>query len=567
MNDPSATPRPRRDGGRTLRVLVVDDVAEDRARVAEIVAQDGSPVEIDEVEDHVAFFRALRENRYDVVITEQDLHWSSGQEVLHAVKSLRPAVPVIMVARRADEGMAAASFREGLDAYIPKAGETGGRLRASLRAACRRLEFEERIDGLEDRIEHLLDRLNVAVFRTSAGGELVEGNPAFQRMFGAVLDPVGRPRMLASLFDDLAAYRELESRLAADGQVRSFEARVRRADGATGWVSLSVTLREGPGAMVIVDGLAEDVTAARAASEALQQARDDLRAVFEHSAAAVAVLDSDGTIVMVNSAFERFSGFQRGLLEGVENWNRFLPIADGDRMAERRRVQLGSPETSPRSGSFDFIGRDGRRRRVHASEAALPGGRRSVVSLVDISERERVSDQLLHNAFHDALTGLPNRLSLFDRLAALAERSAGAEADGAGLILIDLDSFKEINDRAGARIGDLLLRAVCRRMEGAVPAIDTLARCGSDSFAALLHPVTAEQSAAAASSIEAAFAAPFRFGDLAVECTASIGAAWACHREAVGALFRDAEWAMYEARRLGGARIVSFDPNDGAASR
>src|SRR4030042_5261320 len=133
MSDLPAIRRPRREGGPTLRVLLVDDLAEDRARVAEIVAQDVAPVEIDEVDGHVAFFRALRENLYDVVITEQDLHWSSGQEVLHAVKSLRPAVPVIMVARRADEGLAAAAFREGLDAYISKAAELGVRLRASLR--------------------------------------------------------------------------------------------------------------------------------------------------------------------------------------------------------------------------------------------------------------------------------------------------------------------------------------------------------------------------------------------------------------------------------------------------
>jgi len=566
MSDLPATPRSRREGAATLCILVVDDAAEDRARVAEIVAQDVAPVEIDEVEDHVAFFRALRENRYDVVITEQDLHWSSGKEVLHAVKSLRPAVPVIMIARRADESVAAASFREGLDAYIPKAGELGVRLRASLRSAYRRLEFEERIDGLEDRLAHLLDRLNVAVFRATAGGELIEGNPAFQRLFGAVLDPVGRPRRLASLFEDPAAHRELEARLAAEGQVRSFEARVRRGDGSSAWVSLSITLRTGPGALVVADGLAEDVTAARQAGEALQQARDDLRAVFEHSAAAVAVLEGDGTIAMVNSAFERFSGFPRHQLEGVESWSRFLPIADGDRMADRRRVMLGSPDTGPRSGSFDFIGRDGRRRRVHASEAVLPGGQRSVVSLVDISERERVSDQLLHNAFHDALTGLPNRLSLFDRLTAVAERSTGGEREGAALILIDLDSFKDINDRVGARIGDLLLRAACRRIEGAVPAIDTLARCGSDSFAALLHPATREEMAPASTAIAEAFAAPFRFGDLAIECSASIGMAWAGHREGVSTLFRDAEWAMYEARRLGGARIVQFSPDTGDAS-
>ena len=563
MSDLPAIRRPRREGGPTLRVLLVDDLAEDRARVAEIVAQDVAPAEVDEIDGHVAFFRALRENLYDVVITEQDLHWSSGQEVLHAVKSLRPAVPVIMVARRVDEGLAAAAFREGLDAYISKAAELGVRLRASLRSAFRRLEFEERIDGLEDRLEHLLDRLNVAVFRTTADGELLEGNPAFQRLFGAVLGPDGLPRTLGGLFEEPGSYRELEARLATEGQVRSFQARLRRASGSTAWVSLSITLSKGPGAKELADGLAEDVTAAREAEQALQQARDDLRAVFEHSGAAVAVLEADGTIAMVNTAFERFSGFPRHRLEGVEKWSRFLSIADGDRVADRRRVQLGAPDGGARSGSFDFIGRDGRRRRVHASEAVLPGGKRSVVSLVDVSERQRVEDQLLHNAFHDALTGLPNRLSLFERLAAVAERSVRGGADGTGLVLIDLDSFKAINDRVGARTGDLLLRSVSRRIEGAVPAIDTLARCGSDSFALLLHPATREALAEASKAITEALATPFQFGDLTIECTASVGTAWSGDRQGVGMLLRDAECAMYEARRQGGARCVQFGPDVG----
>jgi diguanylate cyclase (GGDEF)-like protein/PAS domain S-box-containing protein len=566
MSDLPAKPRSRREGARTLCILLVDDLAEDRARIAEIVAHDVVPAEVDEVGDHVSFFRALRENRYDIVITEQDLHWSSGQEVLHAVKSLRPAVPVIMIARRADEGVAATAFREGLDAYVPKAGELVVRLRASLRSAFRRLEFEERIDGLEDRIELLLDRLNVAVFRTTAGGELLEGNPAFQRLFGAIVGADGLPRALEGLFEDSAAYRELEKGLHAEGQVRSFQARLRRADGSGSWVSLSLTLRKGPGGVVVFDGLAEGVTAVREAGEALQQARDDLRAVFEHSGAAVAVLESDGTIAMVNSAFERFSGFPRRELEGVESWSRFLPIEDRDRVAERRRVQLGAGDGSARSGSFDFVGRDGRRRRVHAAETVLPGGTRSVVSLVDISERQRIGDQLLHNAFHDALTGLPNRLSLFERLAAVADRSASRDGDGTALILLDLDGFKGINDRVGWRVGDLLLRAVCRRIEGAVPGAMLMARCGSDSFTVLLHPATGEEMSAASAAIEEALAAPFHFADDRIQCTASIGMAWADGRSGVGTLLRDAEAALYEARRQGGARCVRFIPSAGDGS-
>jgi diguanylate cyclase (GGDEF)-like protein len=189
-----------------------------------------------------------------------------------------------------------------------------------------------------------------------------------------------------------------------------------------------------------------------------------------------------------------------------------------------------------------------------------------VVSLVDISERQRIGDQLLHNAFHDGLTGLPNRLSLFERLAAVADRSASRDGDGTALILLDLDGFKGINDRVGWRVGDLLLRAVCRRVEGAVPGAMLMARCGSDSFAVLLHPATSEEMSAASAAIEDALAAPFHFADQRIQCTASMGMAWADGRSGVGTLLRDAEDALCEARRQGGARCVPHGADAGGAT-
>ena len=255
-----------------------------------------------------------------------------------------------------------------------------------------------------------------------------------------------------------------------------------------------------------MDGLVEDVTEEHEAREGLRRATQDLRAIFEHSAAAVAVLRADGTVEMVNTAFEKFSGFARSEVEGVAAWNRFMSIADGEHDAERRRVLLAAPESGPRGGRFDFVIRDGRRCRVHATEAALPGGERSVISLVNISERQRIEDRLMHNVFHDGLTGLPNRLSLMDRLGALAGGEESVADPEIALLAVDIDDFKAVNDRFGHRIGDLLLRSVTRRIEGAAPDADMVARTGSDSFAVVLHPSMGRASVTAiADAVEGAF--------------------------------------------------------------
>ncbi len=548
-------------GQSTITVLLIDDHAVDRARIARVVTQDVAPVEVHEVSDHVGFYQALKENRFDIVITEQELHWSTGLEVLTAVKSLRPGVPVIMVTRTDDEVAAAAAMREGVESFLTKTGDLEPRLRTSLRSALRRLEFEERIGSLEGRLQDLLERLRVGVFRASMNGTLLDTNTSFDSLVGPLDVDNPSPRTLQDFFAEPAVYEELTDRLVQDGQVRSFQARWVRADGSSIWVALSETVERRSEGGRVVEGLVEDVTTIREAQDAVRKAGDDLRAVFEHSGAIIAVLESDGTIAMVNSVFEDFAGFARAELEGVANWSRFMSIADGEKVAERRRVLTAAPESGPRTGRFEFISRDGRSCLVHATEAVLPGSDRTVVSLVNITERQRVEDRLLYNVFHDGLTGMPNRLSLMDNLESLFRDQAKTRDVRTALLLLDIDRFKEVNDRFGQRVGDLLLRSVTRRMEGAVPDGATVTRSGSDTFAVVVGPVEDDEEATEiAEAVASALADPFRFGDHTVRCTVSMGVA--VSRPAAGAaeLFRDAETAMYAARDQGGNQLVVFGP-------
>lgn len=545
----------------TINVLLIDDNAEDRARIARVVTRDVVPVELREVSDHVGFYQALQENRFHIVITEQELHWSSGIEVLTAVKSLRPGVPVIMVTRTDDDVAAAAAMREGVESFLTKTGDLEPRLRTSLRSALRRLEFEERIGSLEGRLQDLLERLNVGVFRFAMNGTMLDTNASFDRLVGTSDSEDETPRKLVDFFAEPGVYRDLIDRLTEEGQVRSFQVRWVRADGSPIWVALSQTVERRSEGGRVVEGLVEDVTAIREAQDAVRKAGDDLRAVFEHSGATIAVLEGDGTVAMANSAFEKFAGLGRAELEGVANWSRFMSIADGEKVAERRRVLLAAPESGPRTGRFDFISRDGRSCLVHATEAALPGSDRTVVSLVNISERQRVEDRLLYNAFHDGLTGMPNRLSLMDRLDGLLNDDSDTKDDMTALLLLDIDRFKEVNDRFGQRVGDLLLRSVTRRMEGAVPEGATVARSGSDAFAVVTSPIDGEDEAKEiAEAVAAALTDCFRFGDHTVRCTASMGIAVSGNGAGAAELFRDAEAAMYAARRQGGNRLVVFGP-------
>jgi diguanylate cyclase len=171
----------------------------------------------------------------------------------------------------------------------------------------------------------------------------------------------------------------------------------------------------------------------------------------------------------------------------------------------------------------------------------------------------RSEDLLQHQAFHDALTGLPNRLLLLDRLGqALLRNDEGTVA----VLFLDLDRFKVINDSLGHEAGDELLLEVSRRLEHALKAVDTVARFGGDEFVIVCERVAgAAEARSVAERVAAAFIEPFTVAEGGrVSVTASIGIAVAVGPgDAPTDLLRDADAAMYRAKEQGRARIEVFD--------
>jgi diguanylate cyclase len=165
-----------------------------------------------------------------------------------------------------------------------------------------------------------------------------------------------------------------------------------------------------------------------------------------------------------------------------------------------------------------------------------------------------------HQALHDGLTGLPNRTLLHDRIAQ-AIRQADRELVPAGLLLLDLDRFKEVNDTLGHHYGDQLLVQVGQRLQAALREVDSVARLGGDEFAVLLSRIeTADGAVAVARKLQAALQAPFMLEDLALEVEASIGLAlYPEHGSDPDELLQHADIAMYVAKQTH-TSFVLFDP-------
>ena len=182
-------------------------------------------------------------------------------------------------------------------------------------------------------------------------------------------------------------------------------------------------------------------------------------------------------------------------------------------------------------------------------------------SLSDVTRRREASARLLHEALHDDLTGLPNRTLLLDRLAQAMRRSQRQDGAAFAVLFLDLDRFKVINDSLGHLVGDQLLIAVSRRLRQCVRPSDTVARLGGDEFALLLEDIDPDHGAeAAARRIHDALGVPVVVGGQEVFTSVSIGI---CHGDGdylkPEDLLRDADTAMYRAKRLGKARFEVFD--------
>jgi diguanylate cyclase (GGDEF)-like protein/PAS domain S-box-containing protein len=207
--------------------------------------------------------------------------------------------------------------------------------------------------------------------------------------------------------------------------------------------------------------------------------------------------------------------------------------------------------------------RDGSWRWAHVRAVAVMGqdgvAVRVAGSLSDVTDRKVAEELLLHNALHDALTGLPNRTLLLDRVG-LALRRGARVGRTCAVVCVGLDGFKVVNDSLGHAMGDLLLGEVARRLENAMRSADTVARLGSDVFVVLVDELRDPAEARiVADRVHEALAAPFHLQGRAVFATASIGIGGGGDDAVAEVLVRDAETAMHRAKKRGRAGTEMFD--------
>ncbi|HEV8297535.1 MAG TPA: EAL domain-containing protein [Acidimicrobiales bacterium] len=306
-----------------------------------------------------------------------------------------------------------------------------------------------------------------------------------------------------------------------------------------------------------------DVTS-RVANAAERDASERrLRKLMEHAPDVVWLIGADGTVLYATAAVERLLGYR---VDEIIGQSSFVMVDEADipAMTEFFGGVLALPPGSPLTMELKTVRRDRQYRWTECTVTNMledPDIGAIVVNAHDITARKEVEEQLAHQALHDALTGLPNRMLIPDQIALVLSRPMDEE-HLAAVLFIDLDSFKLVNDTLGHDVGDRVIRETAQRLEQVLANTGWIARFGGDEFIVVpTKPAPIERHFALAQNLCKALEPPFQLGGSPVYITASIGIATTSRSEGIdpSTLLRNADMAMYEAKRRRSGNIQLFD--------
>lgn len=434
---------------------------------------------------------------------------------------------------------------------------------AFARDITKRLEAEAAVRASEERYHSLFDGVPVGLYRTTPSGRMLDANAALVKILGFPSREDLIEVNVGDLYVDPEDRKRWQKLIESSGPVQTFEARVRRGDGEVIWVRFSVrAFRDEEGRVERYEGALEDVTDRRRAEEALRESEERFRALVQNASDLIAILDRQGTVLYESPSHWRLLGYEpedhlgRSIVDLVH--------AEDRPLVEESLRQLADAPGEALAIEYRLQDSKGVWRVIESMAANLlehPAVQGIVLNSHDITDRKNAEQRLLHDALHDELTGLPNRVLFMDRLRHAMERLRREPDRLTAVLFLDLDQFKIVNDSLGHLVGDELLIQIAGSLQAALRPTDTIARVGGDEFAILLEGGRDVSDAVrVANRIHDRLAGPINLGGHEVFVTASLGIAVCTPEyERPEDLLRDADTAMYRAKASGRACHVVFN--------
>ena len=400
-----------------------------------------------------------------------------------------------------------------------------------------------------------------AIISADLNGFIMSWNAGAERMYGyPASDTIGRKLSVIVPDDRAAELKAALDRVCKGESVEQLETVRRRKDGRLVEVSISLApLTDEHGTVIATTGISRDMSTAKQAALELRASEERYRRIVETAFEGVWIIDSQSQTTFVNRRMADMLGYAPEEMQGKPVLAFMDPDAQAAFVANRERRQ----QEYQAEHEFRFRRKDGAELWVllEASPDRDEVGNYvgSLAMVTDVTERRQAQKALEHQTRHDGLTGLPNRLMLAERLAD-ALVAARVEHQHVGVLVLDLDHFKEVNETFGLLAGDRLLEQVGPRLRAEIRAQDLVARLGGDEFAVLLPATDGTAATTLATRLLDALQRPFEVQGQHLDVAASIGVAiFPNDGDDADSLLRRADIALFVAKQ-GRGTFVRYAP-------
>jgi diguanylate cyclase (GGDEF)-like protein/PAS domain S-box-containing protein len=552
-------------------VLLIEDIAADAELIQSALAGAGdSSFRIEWVVSLADALERLACEGVEVILL--DLALSDGQGIV-AFDQLIQAAPnalILVLSGTSDEEIVHQAMQLGAHDYFSKAHIDAHWLPRALRYVIERQTARAALSNSEARFRAISDSSPLGIFVADALGGCVYTNAAYHKISGLSLE-----QTLGTNWS-MAIHPEDRERVLAEWRIAAHslepfqtEYRFQQDDNSVVWTRVnSAAMRDDQGIGRKLFGLVqtvEDISERKTAEEALFDEKERAQVTLNSIGDSVLTTNLAGNVTYLNKVAEGMTGWSLDAALGRPLAEVFKIIDGKTRVAAANPAQRAIKEDRIVGLAINsvLIRRDGVETAIEDSSAPIHNREGHVIGAVlvfhDVSESRAVALRMAHLAQHDFLTGLPNRVLLTERCSQ-AIGQANRHKRQVGLLFLDLDFFKRINDSLGHAIGDLLLQSVAERLVAGVRATDTVCRQGGDEFVILLAEIEQPLDATyVAEKLLAAFALPHLIEGHELHVSLSIGiSVYPDDGNNVDSVMQNADTAMFHAKANGRNKYQFF---------